>query len=99
MPASRLVFALALLLGCLSALAAGHAQQPPKVFRIGFLGSGSPADTDPRLEAFRQRLRDLGYRDLGYIEGRTIVISIDGQRARWSGFPLSPPSSSHSRST
>src|SRR5215475_14016035 len=69
MPASRLVFALALLLGCLSALAAGHAQQPPKVFRIGFLGSGRPADTDPRLEAFRQRLRDLGY-----IEGRTIVI-------------------------
>ena len=55
MPASRLVFAVALLLGCLSTLAAGHAQQPPKVFRIGFLGSGSPADTDPRLEAFRQR--------------------------------------------
>src|SRR5215813_5850404 len=69
MPASRLVFAVALLLCCLGALAAGHAQQPPKVFRIGFLGSGSRADTDPRLEAFRQRLRDLGY-----IEGRTIVI-------------------------
>src|SRR5215813_15452667 len=47
----------------------GHAQQPAQVFRIGFLGSGSPADTDPRLDAFRQ-----GLRDRGYTEGRTIAI-------------------------
>jgi len=69
MPASRLVFAVTLFLGCLGVLPAGHAQQPAQVFRIGFLGSGSPADTDPRLDAFRQ-----GLRDRGYTEGRTIAI-------------------------
>src|SRR5262249_55567746 len=69
MPASRLVFAVTLFLGCLGVLPAGHAQQPAQVFRIWFLGSGSPADTDPRLDAFRQ-----GLRDRGYTEGRTIAI-------------------------
>ena len=49
-------------------LAAG-AQQPAKVARIGFLGSGAPAETDSRLEVFRQ-----GLRDLGYMEGRNIAI-------------------------
>ena len=69
MPASRLVFAVTLFLGCLGVLPSGHAQQPAQVFRIGFLGSGSPEDTDPRLDAFRQ-----GLRDRGYTEGRTIAI-------------------------
>ena len=47
---------------CVSA----QAQQPKKVPRIGYLGrSRSSAD----VEAFRQ-----GLRDLGYIEGQTIII-------------------------
>ncbi len=47
-----------------------QAQQPGKVYRIGYLGgrSGSPA-TDPRHIAFRQRLRELGY-----VEGQNVAI-------------------------
>ncbi len=47
-----------------------EAQQPTKVPRIGFLSGGSPTTTSPaRYEAFRQRLRELGY-----VEGKNIVI-------------------------
>ena len=44
-----------------------EAQQPAKLPRIGFLRVGSSAD--PYVEAFRQ-----GLRELGYVEGRNIVI-------------------------
>ena len=37
-----------------------EAQQPKKVPRIGYVSSGDPS-TEPRLEAFRRELRDLGY--------------------------------------
>ncbi len=43
------------------------AQQPTKVPRIGWLGSGSPAAS--RAEAFRQ-----GLRERGYVEGQNLVI-------------------------
>jgi putative ABC transport system substrate-binding protein len=45
------------------------AQQPAKVPRIGFLITSSPSAIAPRIEAFRQ-----GLRELGYVEGKTIVI-------------------------
>jgi putative ABC transport system substrate-binding protein len=45
-----------------------RAQQAGKVSRIGFLWD-SPAVFPEAMEAFRQQLRDLGY-----VEGRTIVI-------------------------
>jgi putative tryptophan/tyrosine transport system substrate-binding protein len=45
------------------------AQQPAKVPRIGYLGGTSPSSLRARIEAFRQ-----GLRDLGYIEGKNIVI-------------------------
>jgi ABC-type uncharacterized transport system substrate-binding protein len=45
------------------------AQQSPKTPRIGFLGAASVAANSARVDAFRQ-----GLRDLGYIEGKTIVI-------------------------
>src|SRR3979411_1004287 len=49
---------------------AAHAQQPAKVPRIGYLSPGSAsAGLLSRDEAFRQ-----GLRDLGYVEGRNIVI-------------------------
>ena len=44
------------------------AQQPKKVPRIGFLSSGSP-ETFPRVEVFKQ-----GLRELGYVEGKNVVI-------------------------
>src|SRR4029450_4063967 len=46
-----------------------EAQQPKKVPRIGLLGVVSASAAEGRIEAFRQ-----GLRDLGYVEGKNIVI-------------------------
>jgi len=46
-----------------------EAQQPTKVPRIGYLQSPPPSAVAARTEAFRQ-----GLRDLGYVEGKNIVI-------------------------
>src|SRR5882672_924250 len=46
-----------------------EAQQPKKVPRVGYLAAVSASADAPRLDAFRQ-----GLRDLGYIEGQTIII-------------------------
>ena len=46
-----------------------EAQQPQKVPRIGFLATVSPSTISDRVEAFRQ-----GLRELGYVEGKNIVI-------------------------
>jgi putative ABC transport system substrate-binding protein len=46
-----------------------QAQQPKKVTRIGFLSGTSPSTISARVEAFRQ-----GLRELGYVEGKNIVI-------------------------
>jgi putative ABC transport system substrate-binding protein len=45
------------------------AQQPKKVPRIGYLSPNSLAAISTRTDAFRQ-----GLRDLGYVEGKNIVI-------------------------
>jgi putative ABC transport system substrate-binding protein len=49
--------------------AVATAQQPTKIPRIGFLFALSPSVVSARIEAFRQ-----GLRDLGYVEGKNIVI-------------------------
>lgn len=46
---------------------ASEAQQARNVPRIGLLRSGSPPD--PFVESFRH-----GLRDLGYVEGRNVVL-------------------------
>jgi putative ABC transport system substrate-binding protein len=46
-----------------------EAQQPTKVPRIGNLGAGVGSSSSGRPEAFRQ-----GLRELGYVEGKNIVI-------------------------
>ena len=46
-----------------------EAQQVKKVPRIGLLGVVSASAAEGRIEAFRQ-----GLRDLGYVEGKNIVI-------------------------
>src|SRR5215467_1269337 len=66
-----LVFAL-----CISA----EAQQPRKIPRIGYLTADSLSASSTRTEAFRR-----GLRELGYIEGKNIVIewrSADGRLER-----------------
>jgi putative ABC transport system substrate-binding protein len=64
----RGVLAVALAVGILAAPLAGEAQQATKVWRIGYLGYAHPTEARD-LEAFRQRLRDLGY-----VEGKNLVI-------------------------
>ncbi len=46
-----------------------QAQQPARILRIGILIPASASFFLPRVEAFRQRLRELGY-----VEGKNIVI-------------------------
>src|SRR5258706_3454226 len=49
--------------------AVAEAQQPARILRIGILIPGSASIYSARVEAFRQRLRELGY-----VEGKNIVI-------------------------
>jgi putative ABC transport system substrate-binding protein len=60
-----LIFCAMLFALCLPA----EAQQAGKVPRIGYLGTGSLSSQSPRLKAFREALRDLGY-----VEGQNIAI-------------------------
>jgi putative tryptophan/tyrosine transport system substrate-binding protein len=53
----------------LALVSLAEAQQPVKVFRIGYLGGATPSAVSDRTEAFRQ-----GLRELGYIEGKNVVI-------------------------
>jgi putative ABC transport system substrate-binding protein len=50
---------------CVSA----HAQQPGKIFRIGFLDPSTVSNSSALLETFRQELSKLGW-----IEGKNLVF-------------------------
>jgi ABC transporter substrate binding protein len=66
--ATGLAFALALAL--LAAPLAAGAQPPARTpARVGYLGNSYPSTVAPTVEAFRQ-----GLRDLGWIEGQSLVI-------------------------
>ncbi len=61
-------------------LSVAEAQQPAKIPRIGFLIGTSASPNLARIEAFRQ-----GLRELGYLEGKNIVIEwryAEGKRER-----------------
>ena len=76
----RRSFIATLAVGLLAAPLAVEAQPAAKVARIGYLATNLAAGPDPR-EAFRQ-----GLRDLGYVEGRNLVIedrSADGKLERF----------------
>jgi putative ABC transport system substrate-binding protein len=67
---------MALTLGAASGIV--EAQQPGKVYRIGYLRAETPPAVD--IEAFRQ-----GLREHGYVEGRNMVVeyrSADGKEER-----------------
>jgi ABC-type uncharacterized transport system substrate-binding protein len=60
--------------------AAGHAQQPKKISRIGYVSTGYAANDFTQAEAIR-----LALRELGYIEGQNIAIEYryaEGKRDR-----------------
>jgi putative ABC transport system substrate-binding protein len=64
-------FLLTSLAGVIAAPLAAEAQRQAQVARIGVIPSGSPATSAPSVDAFRQRLRELGY-----VEGRNVAIEV-----------------------
>jgi putative ABC transport system substrate-binding protein len=68
-PFKKTVLASILFAGALLAVVTAGAQQPKKVPRIGILIAASTSFYSARVEALRQRLRELGY-----VEGKNIVI-------------------------
>jgi hypothetical protein len=75
------IFIIALTLAPLAA----EAQQAAKVARIGYLATNQAAS--PHLpEAFRQ-----GLRDLGYVEGRDVVIEYRYAERKFERSPLLRP--------
>jgi len=59
-----------------------QAQQPAKIFRIGFLIASSPSANMARIEDFRQ-----GLSDLGYVEGKNIVIEFRSAEGKFDRLP------------
>src|SRR5690348_6036225 len=68
-------FLLTSLAGTLAVPLAAEAQQAGKVWRIGWLGDGTPA---AREQNTLTPLRE-GLRELGYVEGKNLIIDV-----RWS---------------
>jgi putative ABC transport system substrate-binding protein len=62
-------FALLGLLACIASPLFGHAQQPGKVYRIGYLSAPSRESVERGVEAFLKALRDQGW-----VEGKNLVI-------------------------
>jgi ABC-type uncharacterized transport system substrate-binding protein len=72
------IFAIALTFAMCGAVA--QAQQPKKIWRIGYLSGIDRAGESPRSEGIR-----LALRELGYIEGQNIAIEyryVEGKRDR-----------------
>ncbi len=62
--------------------ARAETQHPKKGPRIGYLGATSPSTNAARIEAFRQ-----GLRELGYVEGKNIVIEWRHAEGKFDRFP------------
>ena len=60
---------------------AAGAQQPAKLPTIGLLGATTPLAESQRVAVFVQRLRELGW-----IEGRTVVIEVRWAEGRTKRF-------------
>ena len=71
---------------------AAEGQQPPKLHRIGFLTNAPFSAVSAGHEAFQQ-----GLRELGYMEGKNIIIECDLVRAIAIVNACSPPNSCVSR--
>ena len=63
------IFSILLSIAVVVVGAIAQAQQSTKIPRIGYLNAVSPSSVSDRIEAFRQ-----GLRELGYVEGKNIVI-------------------------
>jgi putative ABC transport system substrate-binding protein len=63
------LFSILLIIATMGVAAVAQAQQPARIPRIGILVAASTSFYSARVEALRQRLRELGY-----VEGKNIVI-------------------------
>jgi putative ABC transport system substrate-binding protein len=70
-------FLLTSLAGALTGASGVEAQLLLRVYRIGYLGGGSESAQANRIEAFR-----AGLRDLGYVEGKNIIIDFKWAEGR-----------------
>ncbi len=68
--------------GALAAPLTSFAQQKGKVWRIGFLGTATASGFAGRVEALR-----AGLRDLGYVEGKNIVIEFRWAEGKYERLP------------
>jgi ABC-type uncharacterized transport system substrate-binding protein len=68
--------------GSLTLSLAVGAQAPAKVYRVGFLIAESPSGQASRVEAVRD-----GLRDLGYVEGRNVVIELRSAGGNYDRLP------------
>ncbi|HEY5863073.1 MAG TPA: hypothetical protein VIX61_08280 [Casimicrobiaceae bacterium] len=66
--ATRALLAAPLAIGAMSR---AFAQQPGRVYRIGYLSQPTRASVEKGLGAFLNRLRDLGW-----VEGKNLVINL-----------------------
>src|SRR5438552_2108090 len=78
---TRRRFLVALVVGTLAAPFALRAQQQ-RVYRVGFLGNSTAALEANLVGPFRE-----GLRDLGYVEGRNIVIEYRWAEGKYERFP------------
>jgi len=76
------VFSFALCAMLCALCSSAHAQQQKKIPRIGFLVTTSPSAFSARVEAFRQ-----GLRELGYLEGKNIVIEYRWAEGKFDRLP------------
>jgi putative ABC transport system substrate-binding protein len=65
------ILSILLVIAVMGVGAMAQAQQPTKIPRIGFLSATSLSTISARIEALRQ-----GLRELGYVEGKNIVIEL-----------------------
>jgi putative ABC transport system substrate-binding protein len=77
-----MTFILAFILGLLAAPVPSSGQQPAKVYRIGFLGAASASAYAPKVGAFQQGLRGLGYE-----EGKNLVIEFRWAEGHYDRLP------------
>ena len=76
------IIIVALAFSMLSVVLSTEAQQMGRVYRIGFLGATSPSGYTPQVEAFRG-----GLRDLGYVEGKNVVIEFRWAEGNYARLP------------
>ncbi len=81
-------------LGILTAPVASDAQQPKRVYRIGYLQTAPRESTLHMLKALEE-----GLRERGYTPGRDIIIEYRFAEESRNGFRIWPPSWSASRWT